>query len=76
MHKSNKFIFFHNWSPNCDSWAFYILCYFILQALGDIEIAVSMLDSGDHSINPIERHYQTLDIGLQPMAKSDPMYKV
>ena len=53
-----------------------IECFFSFQALGDIEIAVNVLKAGDMSINPIDRHYMSLECELKPMNKSDKMYKV
>lgn len=53
-----------------------IECFFSFQALGDIEIAVNVLKAGDMSINPIDRHYMSLECELKPMNKADKMYKV
>jgi len=48
----------------------------LLEALGDIEIAVNVLKAGDQSINPVDRHYLSLECNLQPMNKSHEMYEV
>ncbi|KAF6033100.1 PARP2 [Bugula neritina] len=47
----------------------------LLEALGDIEIAVNVLKAGDQSINPVDRHYLSLECNLQPMNKSHEMYE-
>lgn len=48
----------------------------LLEALGDIEIAVNVLKAGDQSINPVDRHYLSLECNLQPMNKSHEMYEI
>lgn len=48
----------------------------LLEALADIEVAVKVLQAGDQSMNPVDRHYTSLDCGLTPMDKSDDTYAV
>ncbi|XP_067929264.1 poly [ADP-ribose] polymerase 2-like [Watersipora subatra] len=48
----------------------------LLEALGDIEIAVNVLKKGDQSIHPIDRMYLSLECDLEPMDKSCDIYKL
>ncbi|XP_033729210.1 poly [ADP-ribose] polymerase 2-like, partial [Pecten maximus] len=44
----------------------------LLEALGDIEIAIKTLKMGDRSENPVDRHYHSLKCKMEPMDhKSD-----
>ncbi|KAK3589103.1 hypothetical protein CHS0354_017445 [Potamilus streckersoni] len=39
----------------------------LLEALGDIEIALNILKKGDMSENPVDRHYHSLKCDLKPL---------
>ncbi|XP_021354296.1 poly [ADP-ribose] polymerase 2-like isoform X2 [Mizuhopecten yessoensis] len=39
----------------------------LLEALGDIEIAIKTLKMGDRSENPVDRHYHSLKCKMEPM---------
>ncbi|XP_064610913.1 poly [ADP-ribose] polymerase 2-like [Liolophura sinensis] len=41
----------------------------LLEALDDIEVAMRTLETGDMSINPVDRHYQSLHCDLSVMDK-------
>ncbi|XP_067930860.1 poly [ADP-ribose] polymerase 2-like [Watersipora subatra] len=47
----------------------------LLEAFGDIEIAVSVLKMGDSNIHPVNRKYLSLEFDLEPMDKSCDIYK-
>ncbi|KAK6185449.1 hypothetical protein SNE40_007679 [Patella caerulea] len=48
----------------------------LLEALGDIEIAIKILKSGDKSENPIDRHYHSLKCDIGVLDKTHPDYKI
>lgn len=48
----------------------------LLEALGDIEIAIRMLKEGDSSDNPVDRHYKSLHCDLKALEKKDADYKL
>lgn len=48
----------------------------LLETLADIEVAVKVLQSGDQTMNPVDRHYLSLECDLKPMSKSDQTYSV
>ena len=51
----------------------------LLEALGDIQIAMTMLAAdagGDSKENPLDRHYKSLDCHLEPADKSSDEFKV
>ena len=48
----------------------------IIQALGDIEIAIKMLKMGDMTENPLDRHYHSLKCDLEPIDHKSDEFKV
>ncbi|XP_067931364.1 poly [ADP-ribose] polymerase 2-like [Watersipora subatra] len=48
----------------------------LLEAFGDIEIAVNVLKMGDSNIHPVDRKYLSLECDLEPMDKSCDIYKL
>ncbi|KAK3085759.1 hypothetical protein FSP39_008277 [Pinctada imbricata] len=48
----------------------------LLEALGDIEIAIKTMKMGDKSENPVDRHYHALECDLEPIGKSDDDFKL
>ncbi|KAL5022262.1 hypothetical protein ScPMuIL_001417 [Solemya velum] len=48
----------------------------LLEALGDIEIAIKTLKKGDMSENPVDRHYHALDCLMEPLGKTTDEFKI
>lgn len=48
----------------------------LLEALGDIEIAIKMLKEGDRSENPIDRHYHSLKCDMEPLDHTSEEFKM
>ncbi|XP_013383851.1 poly [ADP-ribose] polymerase 2-like [Lingula anatina] len=48
----------------------------LLEALGDIEIAIKMLKEGDFSENPVDRHYHALHCKLKPLEQTHDDFKL
>ncbi|GAB1609093.1 poly [ADP-ribose] polymerase 2-like [Argonauta hians] len=48
----------------------------LLEALGDIEIAINILKQGDMSENPIDRTYKSLECDLSPISCDHPDFKL
>ena len=48
----------------------------LLEALGDIQIAIKMLKEGDKKDNPVDRHYKSLHCELKPLEKKHADFKV
>ncbi|XP_041376216.1 poly [ADP-ribose] polymerase 2-like [Gigantopelta aegis] len=48
----------------------------LLEALGDIEIAIKILKKGDMSENPVDRHYHSLECKLEPLDHTDSEFKL
>ncbi|XP_065064179.1 poly [ADP-ribose] polymerase 2-like [Rhopilema esculentum] len=49
----------------------------LLEALGDIEIALKVIkENKDMMLNPIDRHYNALECGIEPMDHDDDVFKV
>ena len=48
----------------------------LLEALGDIEIAMKILNHKDSSENPIDTHYHDLKCDLKPIDKKCDTFKV
>jgi poly [ADP-ribose] polymerase len=48
----------------------------LLEILGDIEIAVKILNQKSEIVNPIDRHYDQLECNLKPLDHSDEIFKL
>ena len=48
----------------------------LLEVLGDIEIAIKILNQKSDIENPIDRHYDQLECDLNPLDHSDSMFKL
>ncbi|KAL4235039.1 Poly [ADP-ribose] polymerase 2 [Mactra antiquata] len=48
----------------------------LLEALGDIEIAIKMLKEGDMSENPVDRHYHSLKCDMEPLDHTSDSFKM
>lgn len=48
----------------------------LLEALGDIQIAIKMLKQGDMSENPVDRHYHALKCNLEPVDHKHDEFKM
>ena len=48
----------------------------LLEALGDIQVALKLLSRpGDARLHPLDRSYQQLGVGIQPVEKSSPTWQ-
>lgn len=48
----------------------------LLEALGDIEIAISILKQGDITENPVDRTYKSLECEIELLPRDSPQYKL
>lgn len=48
----------------------------LLETLGDIEIAIKMLNKASTVENPIDRHYEQLDCVIKVLDKNDKVFKI